>query len=187
MKIKERKMKKLLYVIPLAVLLCITFGCQNKAEKAEVEKFRTQAKLEEQNKELCRKYTEAWNKGDHMNLKEAYAPNYVYYFPSGNPKPMSGEETIEMIKGIREGYPDCIWTIEEMVAVGDMVITRNIFRGTHTGNYLGIPPTGKTIKLSSIIMVRVINGKRIEEREEYDTLPLMQQLGFELKPKEVKK
>jgi steroid delta-isomerase-like uncharacterized protein len=180
-------MSKLLCVIPLAALLCFTFACQNKAEKAELEKFRTQAKVEEQNKELCRKYVEAWNKGNYMNLKEAYAPNYSYYFPSGNPKPMSGEETIEMIKGIREGYPDSIWSIEELVAVGDMVITRNIFRGTHTGNYLGIPPTGQTIELSSITMARIINGKRVEEREEYDTLPLMQQLGMELKPKETEK
>jgi steroid delta-isomerase-like uncharacterized protein len=180
-------MKKLLCVIPLAALICFTFACQNKAEKAELEKFRTQVKSEEQNKELCRKYAEAWNKGDYMNLKEAYAPNYTYYFPSGNPKPMSAEETIEMIKGIKEGFPDCVWSIEEFVAVGDMVITRNIWRATHTGNYLGIPPTGKTIEISSISMVRIINGKRVEEREEYDTLPLMQQLGFELRPKEAEK
>lgn len=180
-------MKKPLLVVSLVLLLCFTFSCQNKAEKAELEKFRAQAKLEEQNKELCRKYTEAWNKGDYMSLKEAYAPNYTYYFPSGNPKPMSAEETIEMIKGIKEGFPDCVWSIEQSVAGGDMVITRNIWRATHTGNYLGIRPTGKMIEINSISMVRIINRKRVEEREEYDTLPLMQQLGFELKPKEVKK
>jgi steroid delta-isomerase-like uncharacterized protein len=181
-------MKKLLFVIPLAALLCFAFACQNKAEKAELEKFRAQAKVEEQNKELYRKLVEEWNKGNVDYLKEAYASDYVYYFPSANPKPMSREEAIELIKRIREGFPDdSTWRVEEMVAVGDRVITRNIFGGTHKGNYLGISPTGKWVESSSIIMARIRNGKVVEEREDFDTLGMMQQLGMELKPKEVKK
>lgn len=134
-------MKKLLYVIPLAVLLCFTFACQNKAEKAELEKFRAQAKVEEQNGQLYRKIVEEWNKGNYEYLKEAYAPDYGFYFPSGNPKAMSREENLETIKKIREGFPDLIWSIEELVASGDMVITRNIYRGTNAGSFQGMPPT----------------------------------------------
>ncbi len=181
-------MKNPLLVVSLAILLCSTISCQNKAEKAELEKFRAQAKVEEQNKELYRKMVEEWNKGNFEYLKEAYASDYVYYFPSANPKPMSREEAIELIKGIREGFPDdCTWRIEELVAVGDMVITRNIFGGTHKGNYLGIPPTGNRVESSSIIMARIRDGKIVEEREDFDMLGTMQQLGMELKPKEVKK
>jgi steroid delta-isomerase-like uncharacterized protein len=180
-------MKNPTLVVSLVLLLCFAFGCQNKAEKAELEKFRAQAKIEEQNTALYRKMVEEWNKGNFEYLKETYAPDYVYYFPSGNPKPMSREEAIEMIKGIREGFPDIIWSIEELVAVGDKVIVRNLFRGSHTGNYMGIPPTGNRIEVSSIIMARIRDGKIVEEREEYDTLPLMQQLGMELRPKQVEK
>jgi predicted ester cyclase len=68
-----------------------------------------------------------------------------------------------------------------------MVITRNIFRGTHKGTFGGIPPTGNRIELCSIIIARIKNGKIIEEREEYDVLGMMQQLGMELKPIEAKK
>lgn len=160
-------MKNPLLVVSLVLLLCFAFGCQNKAEKSELEKFRAQAKVEEQSGELSRKMVEGWNKGDYEYLKVAMTPDYVYYFPSVNSKPMSREESIEMIKGIREGFPDIIWTIEELVAAGDMVITRNIFRGAHTGPYQGIAPTGNKTKISSIIMSRISNGKIAEEREEF--------------------
>jgi len=180
-------MKKLFLVVSLVILVCFTFSCQDKAAMAELEKYKAQAKVEEQNKELYRKYVEAWNKGDYEKLRGTYAPDYVYCYPSATPKPQSGEETIEMIKGIREGFPDCIWTIEALVAEGDMVITRNVFRGTHTGTFQGIPPSGKSIELGSIIIARIINGKTVEEREDYDSLTMMQQLGMELKPIEAKK
>ena len=52
---------------------------------------------------------------------------------------------------------------------------------------MGIAPTGNRIEVSSIIMAKIRDGKIVEEREEYDTLPLMQQLGMELKPKEAEK
>ena len=180
-------MKNPLLVVSLVILLCFTFACQDKAAMAELGKYRAQAKVEEQNKALYRKLVEEWNKGNYEYLKEAYAPDYVYYFPSANPKPMSREEAIEMIKGIRAGFPDVIWSIEELVVVGDMVITRNIFRGTQNGTFQGIPPTGNKIEPSSIIVARIRDGMIVEEREEYDALTMMQQLGMELKPKETKK
>jgi steroid delta-isomerase-like uncharacterized protein len=158
-----------------------------KRNSYKLEKSRAQAKVEEQNGELYRKFVEEWNKGNYEYLKEAYAPDYVYYFPSGNPKPVSREEILESIKGIREGFPDVIGSIEELVAVGDMVITRKIFRGTHTGPFQGMPPTGNRIELSSIVMTRMSNGKIVEQREKVDMLGLMQQLGMELKPKEAEK
>jgi predicted ester cyclase len=183
----EGTMKKLLCAVSLAILLWFTFACQNKAEKAELEKFRTQAKIEEQNEGLFRKLIEEWNKGNYEYLKEMMAPDYVAYSPSANPKAWSKEETLEAIKGMREGFPDGIWSIEQLVAAGDMVITRNIFSGTHTGPYQGIAPTGNRIKVSFILMTHISNGKLVEEREEFDVLGLMMQLGMELRPKEAEK
>ena len=60
-------------------------------------------------------------------------------------------------------------------------------RRTHQGEIQGIPPTGNKIEASGIMIHRVENGKVVEDREEADMLGLMQQLGMELKPKEVKK
>ena len=59
-------MKKLLMIIPLVILLCFTFGCQDKEAMAELEKFKAQAEVEEQNKVLVKRMYEAFEKGDRL-------------------------------------------------------------------------------------------------------------------------
>ena len=180
-------MKKLLFVVSLISVLCFAFACQNKAEKAELEKFRAQAKVEEQNMALYRKTIEEMNKGNLEFYRETMAPDYVYYSPSANPKSMSSDEVISMIKTNLEGFPDANWSIEEQAASGDAVISRIVVRGTHTANWQGLPATGKKVVFSLINWCRVRDGKIVEEREEWDILGFMEQLGMELQPKEVKK
>jgi steroid delta-isomerase-like uncharacterized protein len=180
-------MKKLLMIIPLVILLCFTFGCQDKEAKAELEEFKAQAEVEEQNKGLVKRMYEAWEKGDFEAYKEVVAPEYVWYLPSRSTKPMSREETIEFGKMLRNAFPDIIYSIEELIAVEDRVISRFIVRGTHEGEYQGIPATGNKIEVSGIMMTRIENGKIVEDKEELDALGLMMQLGMELKPKEEEK
>lgn len=180
-------MKNLLLVVSLVLLLCFTFGCQNKAEKAELEKFRAQAKLEEQNKEIVKSEYEAWNKGDFEAVKEILAPEYVWYSPSENTKPYSLEETIEFEKSVNNAFPDVTFSVEEMYAAGDRIISRYIMKGTHQGEFMGVPATGNKIEMSGIMITRIENGKIVEDREESDILGFWDKLGWELKPKEVKK
>jgi steroid delta-isomerase-like uncharacterized protein len=130
---------------------------------------------------------EAWEKGDFEAYKEVVAPEYVWYLPSRSTKPMSREETIEFGKMLRNAFPDIIYSIEELIAVEDRVISRFIVRGTHEGEYQGIPATGNKIEVSGIMMTRIENGKIVEDKEELDALGLMMQLGMELKPKEEEK
>lgn len=179
-------MKKLLYVVPLVILFCFTYACQDKAAMAELEKFRAQAEVETQNKAIANREWEAWSKGDFEAFKEVVAPEYVYYMPSGSTKSLSREETIEMGKMVHNGFPDVTFSIEEMFAVGDRVISRYTLRGTHQAETQGIPATGNKIEISGIMINRIENGKVVEDREEADRLGLMQQLGMEFKPKEEK-
>jgi steroid delta-isomerase-like uncharacterized protein len=180
-------MKKLLYLVPLVLLLCLTFACQDKAARAELQEFKAQVKVEELNKEIVRKGAEEKNKKNAEYFMDMYSPDYAYFYPSGTFRPMSREEVIEEMRMIWTAFPDCIWNIEELVAVGDLVVSRTIVRGTHKGPFMDIPPTGNKFELNLINMSRLKNGKIIEEREDYDSLGLMQQLGMELKPIEAKK
>ena len=180
-------MRKLCIILPMALILCLMVGCQDKEAMAELEKFRVQAEVEEQNKELIKRMWEVWGKWDFEAWKEVVAPDYAYYFPSISAKPMSREETIEFGKMLRNAFPDITFSIEELIAVGDRVIVRIIIRGTHEGEFEGIPATGNKIEHSGILIGRIENGKLIEDREEVDQLGMMQQLGMELKPKEAKK
>ena len=180
-------MKKLLYVVPLVLLLCFTIACQNKAEKAELEKFRAQAKVEEQNIEIVKRFFEEFNKGNTEIFNELCAPDYGFYSPSNNPKPMSREEQIEAEKMNFRAIPDLNLRIDKLFADGDTVIVWFIITGTHQGEWEGIPATGNKLEIRAIEIYRIENGKIVETRQEADYLGLMQQLGMELKPIEAKK
>ncbi len=180
-------MKKLLMILPLALILCFMVGCQDKEAMAELEEMKAQAEVEEQNKALVTRYVEAWNTGDFEAFKEVLAPDYAYYLPSRSTKPMSLEETIEMFKMLQKAFPDISWSMEELIASEDKVIIRFIEKGTHVGEFMGIPATGNKYETSGIGIIRIENGKIVEMRDEFDMLGLYQQLGMELKPKEAKK
>jgi len=163
-------------------------GCQNKEAMAELEEFKAQVEVEEQNKELIRNYLEELDKGNAEILRKVYAPDATYYFPSGIAEPMTIEQEIEQVKMFHAGIPDLVHEIEEIMATGDKIIVRFVARGTHTGDLgMGIPPTGNKVEVSSIVIFRIENGRVVEERQDADMLGFMQQLGMVLKPKEGEK
>jgi len=79
-------------------------------------------------------------------------------------------------------FPDLSITIEDMVAEGDKVVARWTARGTHQGEAMGRPPTGKVVTWTGMNFMRVLNGQLAEDYEELDTLGLMQQLGGTIPP-----
>lgn len=177
-------MKKHVCAAPLVLLLCFTFACQNKAEKAELETLKAQAKIGEQNKALMLKAVEDWNRKSNEFFMENTVPDYAYYSPSGNSRGLSRDETDKNVKALWQAFPDLRFTIEELAAEGDKLTTRFSFTGTHLGEFMGIRPTGNKIKVSGLIISLIKNGKFVEDREETDTLGMMTQLGMELRPKE---
>jgi steroid delta-isomerase-like uncharacterized protein len=124
------------------------------------------------------------NTGNSEPFMEKTTPDYAFYSPSGNPDPMSREQVVESVVMFRQGFPDLNVGIEEIIAKGDRVTSRFIIKGTHEGEFMGIPATGKKIELSGILISRIENGKIVEEWQELDNMGFMMQLGMELKPKE---
>ncbi len=180
-------MKKFLMILPLFLILCFMVGCQDKEAMEELEAMKAQAEVEEQNMELVKRLWEAWSKGDFEAFKELGAPDFAHYLPSGSTKPSSREETIEIGKGLHNAFPDITFSIEGLIAEGDRVTVRFIYRGTHKGEFEGIPATANEFEGSGISISRIENGKVVEQRKEIDALGMMQQLGMELKPKEGEK
>jgi len=74
-------------------------------------------------------------------------------------------------------FPDGRHLLEEVIAEDDKVVTRGIFTGTHQGELMGIPPTGKQVKFSVVHIDRVVNGKIVEHWGQGDTFGMMQQLS----------
>jgi steroid delta-isomerase-like uncharacterized protein len=175
-------MKRWLVCLPLVILMAFTLSCQDQQALAELGKMKAQAEVEEQNKALVKGLFDGLNNKNDEIIGELCAPDYAWYFPSNNPKPLSREEELEFVKLVWAGFPDINWNIEEIVAADDEVLTRFIATGTHQGEFQGIPATGNKIESSGIAIHRIVNGKIVEAREEADLLGMMQQLGMELRP-----
>ena len=183
-------MKKFSVFLSIVFLLCFMSGCQDKAAMAELEEFRAQAAVEEQNIALVKRMYEELNKGPAADLeaaKEFSAPDYAHYYPSANPKPVSLEEMWASLMPIFPAFPDFNWSVEDVFAAGDKVVVRFVFRGTHQGEFMGIPATGIKVEVGGMNIIRIKDGKTVEDWEDADVLGWMMQLGMELKPKEGEK
>ena len=179
-------MKKLLMIIPLVFLLCFTFGCQDREALAELEEFKAQAALEEQNKEVVKQIMAEIDNNNLESLDELCTTDYKMYFPSRS-NPIGLEEHKQLLQVVDIGFPDHKHTPIQFIVEGDSVAVRYKWEGTHKGEYSGIPPTGKKIDMSIIGIWRFSNGKVVEFWADMDILGMMQELGMELKPKEGEK
>jgi len=104
------------------------------------------------------------------------AADYVSHDPAPGETP--GLEGLkEFVVSVRTGFPDAVFTVEDQVAEGDKVATRFAVRGTHQGEFAGIPATGKPVTFTALNIHRVVDGKIQEGWFKWDTLDFMQQLG----------
>ena len=75
------------------------------------------------------------------------------------------------------GFSDIQFTIKDIFGQGNKLVKYWTFKGTHTGEFFGIPATGKAVSLDGVTLIRMSNGKIAEERDFYDNLDFMTQLG----------
>jgi steroid delta-isomerase-like uncharacterized protein len=131
----------------------------------------------EENKALVRRQVdEMWNQENLAVADEVYATDVIVH--GGLPGQPSGVEAIKQgVKLDRAAFPDFHVTIDDLVGEGDKVVIHATIRGTHKGEWLGIPPTGKQVTMTGITIVRIADGKIVEVWNCADLLGLMQQLG----------
>jgi predicted SnoaL-like aldol condensation-catalyzing enzyme len=126
----------------------------------------------EQNKVTARRFVEELlAKGNFQLFDELTSPTYIDHNLPPGVTPQQG------IGALHAGFPDTRFTVEDIIAEGDKVVVRYTITGTHTGNFIGFPETGKPIIMTGISIYRIINGKLVESWVQYDQLGLMQQIG----------
>lgn len=132
--------------------------------------------MTEQNKKIARQvFEEIQSQGKTDLVDQIVAKDYVGHTP---PKDFHGPEGAKQFEAmLRSAFPDLSVTVEDQVAEGDKVTTRWTFRGTQQGEFQGIPPTHKQVKMSGITIFRIANGKLIEGWNRPDMLGMLQQLG----------
>ena len=132
----------------------------------------------EENKALVRRFLEQVDVGDIAVVDEFIAPNYNDHNPPPFPGLPPGREGARQAFVLAlAAFSDFHHTIEDQIAEGDKVVTRISAYGTHTGELLGIPPTGKRVTMTGITIHRIANGRLVEHWAQIDTLGLLEQLG----------
>ena len=133
--------------------------------------------MSEENKAIaCRQFEEGWNQGNLDVANEIMDASSVAH-GLGVEMPPGPEGFKQFVSIYRSAFPDVHFTIEDMSAEGDKVVTRWTARGTHEGELMGIPATGKRTTTAGINIVRFEGGKAVEEWSSWDALGWLQQLG----------
>lgn len=132
----------------------------------------------ETNKDVLRRWWDSLSQGKGLEvLAEIYAADYVLHDPN-QPEPVQGLDGVRaFITSVTTGFPDGKYTIEQLVAEGDLVVQLVSATGAHQGEFNGIPATGKSIAIWLMVISRVVNNKIVEEWQLVDSLSLLQQLG----------
>jgi len=132
------------------------------------------------NKATLRRLHDAINTGDaeHISntIDEVVEPDVVIRTPL--PVEATGAQALkEVFARLHRAFPDLHIAVEDMIAEGDKVVSRNSVTGTHRGEYLGRPPTGKSIVYNEIFIFRFAAGRVAETWGVVDVLSQMRQLG----------
>ena len=132
----------------------------------------------EQNKALVRQMVEEiFNRGNASRVDEFLVPDFIEHeeLPPGIP---SNREGVKLLTAqLHSAFPDFKATIDDIVAEGDKVVIRMTWTGTHKGEFMGIPPTGKGISIGVIDIIRVAGGQFVEHWGQMDDMGMMRQLG----------
>jgi predicted ester cyclase len=129
------------------------------------------------NKALVRRlFEEVWNQGNLTAIDELFATSYIRYDPAApEAKGLAGFK--HFVTTLRRAFPDIEVALEDVIAEGDKVAARAIWRGTHQGEYLDIAPTGRQVAVMGTVTLRIVHDKFQEGWLNIDTLGLLQQLG----------
>jgi predicted ester cyclase len=128
----------------------------------------------EANKALVRRAI-GYNHGTSEDGAEIFAPDFVAYMP-GQP-PMERASFERYVASVTTGLPGYTYEIQDQIAQGDVVANRVTWRGVHSGEIAGIPPTGRTVELRGINMFRVMDSRVVAQWAQLDMLGLFQQIG----------
>jgi predicted ester cyclase len=137
----------------------------------------TNVSVSEENKAIVRRLLAEVDRGNLAVVDEAYATSYVDHTPSAIRSLAPGIDGVKKAFAIfLSAFPDSRHEIEDLIAEGDRVVVRLRASGTHTGELMGVPPTGKRVTMTGIAIYRLAGG-RIVERWVEQGASILEQLG----------
>ena len=133
------------------------------------------------NKAVARAFFEEFSKGNLQAVADLMAEDHVFHFPLA-PGPQDKPAHVAGQANIRRIFPDYRFEIIDQIAEGDLVLTRSWVRGTQREEFFGHPGTGQTFEITLSNVMRIRDGKIVDEWDEFDTLSFLAQLGIVDRP-----
>jgi steroid delta-isomerase-like uncharacterized protein len=122
-------------------------------------------------------FDEVWNRHDVNALDRLFAADFVDHYLTV-PRTPDRDGFKQECTAYLTAFPDTSLTIEDQIAEGDLVVSRVVFRGTQTGHFGPVPPTGRTVEVTGCIILRISGGLVVERWGNIDDLGAMRQLGL---------
>ena len=176
------KLTKTISIVLFALLLSFTIiSCKNETATEPSAEHLALEKAEKQLSVNLKMYETIWddiiNKGEIDKINEANFDTNIASIVS--------PENVVGIKGFKEyyqnyltGFSDITFTLVDVFGQGDKIVKHWNFKGTHTGDFFGIPATGKKVDIDGVTLVKMKDGKIAQEQDFMDNLLFNQQLGF---------
>ena len=133
--------------------------------------------LQEREQRVKSMWTAAWNDGEVDAMDSVLSPSFARHLSSSN-IPVGREDFKKMILATREGFPDIITMIEDMISTTDRIAIRWWSRGTHLGVYRDIPPTGRTVTAAGATFARFEDDMMVEAWSTWDSRNMLTALGI---------
>jgi len=129
------------------------------------------------NKAVVRRaYEELWNRRNVALVDELVAEDFLNHAaPPGRQRGREGLK--DVIRMFDAAFPDFRYEVYDVIAEGDRVAVRDVFRGTHGGDFMGIPATGNRVEMQAIHIYRLEVGRLAEHWVARDDLGMMRQIG----------
>lgn len=139
--------------------------------------------IQQRNRAIVTRFVDGYQTaGDEAVFDESVHPDFVDR--SLPPGIAGGPEGIrQQFDGFRATFDGFRATILQQVAENDLVVTRKVFHGRHSGEFMGIAPTGREVEIGVIDIVRLLDGRIVEHWNVVDLFGLLMQLGAEVQPR----
>ena len=135
------------------------------------------SKAESNKAVVMRAWEEGFNKGKIDVLDEVFDKSYIELSPYGKAEQGGPERAKQAYHWMREVFGDIHFEVEQMLAEGDYVFSRAMASGTHVGEYMGVPATGRPVKFAAVVVSKIKDGKHVEDWSFVDTMAILKQIG----------
>jgi len=129
----------------------------------------------DENKDFMRRFLKASIANDSAAFKELMAPDFVAHVPGG---PKNRDGFVQHMSYFNVAFSDVKWKVSDLITDEEKVVARTTWQGIHSGNFMGLPPTGKQVEIEAYIVERLKDGKSVEHWSLFDQLSMLQQLGL---------